>query len=235
MLCSCVITNQSLCFGLVYIFRPVPPIISFLSDLNQPYSLTIPPPSLPPSLPPPTYTTGGQTEEQATENLNLINQLAKQAPSSFRPSLTTCPWMLSFSFGRSLQASVLAAWEGKEENYTAAVAVAGALAKANAQAQLGEYVGPHPSLLKGKSLHETNRGFYGQGAAGVAAGAAAAAAAAAEGKEEAAEVSKDVVAEKERQGEGTAEAKAEVEAEAPAAAVDAAADAAEGENSRSST
>jgi len=128
-----------------------------------------------------------------------------------------------------LQASVLAAWEGKEENYTAAVAVAGALAKANAQAQLGEYVGPHPSLLKGKNLHETNRGFYDQGAAGVAAGGATAGAA--EEKEKA--LPKEVVAEKEGEGEGEETAKAEVEAEALAAAAAAAADATEGESSSS--
>lgn len=102
---------------------------------------------------------GGQTEEQATQNLNLINQLAKQPASPFRPSSTTCPWILSFSFGRSLQASVLATWDGKDKNYEKAMEVAGALAKANAQAQLGEYQGPHPSVLKGQSLHETNRGW----------------------------------------------------------------------------
>lgn len=171
------------------------PLLFFLPSLFLPHYLPSP---------------GGQTEEQATQNLNLINQLAKRAPSSFRPSLTTCPWILSFSFGRSLQASVLAAWKGKEENYTAAVTVAGALARANAQAQLGEYVGPHPSLLEGKSLHETNRGFYGQGVAGVAGTAAS-------GEEEkAAEVPTEAAAEKQGEGE---KAKAKVQAAAAAADV----------------
>lgn len=40
--------------------------------------------------------TGGQTEEEATLNLNMINRQAKAAP-------TKHPWHLSFSFGRSLQ------------------------------------------------------------------------------------------------------------------------------------
>lgn len=42
--------------------------------------------------------TGGQTEEEATLNLNMINRQAKAAP-------TKHPWHLSFSFGRSLQVS----------------------------------------------------------------------------------------------------------------------------------
>lgn len=36
-----------------------------------------------------------QTEEEATINLNRINQEAQQSGG--------CPWSLSFSFGRSLQ------------------------------------------------------------------------------------------------------------------------------------
>ncbi|KAM3577386.1 hypothetical protein VYU27_000815 [Nannochloropsis oceanica] len=164
---------------------------------------------VPPAVPGIMFLSGGQTEEQATQNLTLINQLAKRAPSSFRPSLTTCPWILSFSFGRSLQASVLAAWMGKEENYTAAVAIAGELAKANAQAQLGEYVGPHPSLLKDKSLHETNRGFYGQGVAGVAGAAASGE------KEKTAEAPTEGLAEKPGEEEvGKADIQAAVSADA---------------------
>src|SRR5947207_13582938 len=42
----------------------------------------------------------GQTDLQATEHLNAMNQL---------PGL---PWQLSFSFGRALQAPVLKAWKG---------------------------------------------------------------------------------------------------------------------------
>ncbi len=50
-------------------------------------------------------------------------------------------------------------------NATLASEVAGKLARANADAQLGRYDihGEHPTLMKKKSLHETNRGW---GAAG---------------------------------------------------------------------
>lgn len=51
------------------------------------------------------FLSGGQSEEEATVHLNAINNcpLAK-------------PWILSFSFGRALQASALRAWRGHKEN-----------------------------------------------------------------------------------------------------------------------
>lgn len=52
-----------------------------------------------------TFLSGGQSEEDATQNLNLINAI--KGPK---------PWALTFSFGRALQASVLKVWEGKDEN-----------------------------------------------------------------------------------------------------------------------
>lgn len=48
---------------------------------------------------------GGQSEEEASLNLNAINQV---------PLIR--PWPLSFSYGRALQQSVLKAWQGKPEN-----------------------------------------------------------------------------------------------------------------------
>lgn len=48
---------------------------------------------------------GGQSEEEATQNLNAINQVEGKKP-----------WALSFSYGRALQASVLKAWQGKKDN-----------------------------------------------------------------------------------------------------------------------
>jgi fructose-bisphosphate aldolase class I len=45
------------------------------------------------------FLSGGQSEVEATENLNAINQLGG-------------PWPLSFSYGRALQASALEAWGG---------------------------------------------------------------------------------------------------------------------------
>ena len=55
---------------------------------------------VPPALPGIMFLSGGQTEEQATQNLNAMNVLAKQTPG-------LAPWSLSFSFGRALQASSL--------------------------------------------------------------------------------------------------------------------------------
>lgn len=52
-----------------------------------------------------TFLSGGQSEEEASVNLNAINQV---------PLLR--PWALTFSYGRALQASVLRAWGGKKEN-----------------------------------------------------------------------------------------------------------------------
>jgi fructose-bisphosphate aldolase, class I len=54
------------------------------------------------------FLSGGQSEEEATVNLNAINRYA--AATGGRP------WALSFSFGRALQASAIQAWQGKADN-----------------------------------------------------------------------------------------------------------------------
>lgn len=56
-------------------------------------------------LPGVTFLSGGQSEEEATINLNAINNcpLAR-------------PWALTFSYGRALQASALSAWRGQRDN-----------------------------------------------------------------------------------------------------------------------
>lgn len=54
------------------------------------------------------FLSGGQTPDQATENLYEINLI----PGS--------PWQLSFSYGRALQGEALELWGGKEENIEAA-------------------------------------------------------------------------------------------------------------------
>ena len=50
------------------------------------------------------FLSGGQTPDQATENLAEINKVAGS------------PWQLSFSYGRALQDEALMAWAGKNEN-----------------------------------------------------------------------------------------------------------------------
>lgn len=56
-----------------------------------------------------TFLSGGQSEEEASVNLNAINRV---------PGVK--PWALSFSFGRALQASVLNRWKGQTESIKAA-------------------------------------------------------------------------------------------------------------------
>jgi len=99
--------------------------------------------TLPSAVPGITFLSGGQSEEEATKNLNAMNKLYPDAP-----------WALSFSFGRALQASVLKAWDGKEENIEAAQKLFYALAKVNGEASLGTFEGEHPATTG--SLYEKN-------------------------------------------------------------------------------
>lgn len=57
---------------------------------------------MPPAVPGVFFLSGGQSEEDATVNLDLINRTAAAEDAGRR-----YPWSMSFSFGRSLQASVL--------------------------------------------------------------------------------------------------------------------------------
>lgn len=52
---------------------------------------------------------GGQSEEEASINLNAINNCPLPRP-----------WALTFSYGRALQASALNAWRGQRENENSA-------------------------------------------------------------------------------------------------------------------
>ncbi|MCO5573953.1 hypothetical protein L7F22_027731 [Adiantum nelumboides] len=89
--------------------------------------------SIPAAVPGIHFLSGGMSEEEATLNL--------QALQAHGPT----PWSLTFSYGRALQSSTLKIWSGKEESWKAAQERLVALAKANSEAQLGKYRGPHPS------------------------------------------------------------------------------------------
>lgn len=80
---------------------------------------------VPPAVPGVVFLSGGQSEQEATHNLNLINQQS------------AAPWRLSFSFGRALQHSVLSSWSGKEENVFAAQKELLQRAEVNSRATLG--------------------------------------------------------------------------------------------------
>ena len=73
------------------------------------------------------FLSGGQSDEDATANLNAMNAMGPH------------PWQLSFSYGRALQAPALQAWGGKEENVEAAQRAYYHRAKMNSAARTGMY------------------------------------------------------------------------------------------------
>ncbi|CAD6190405.1 unnamed protein product [Caenorhabditis auriculariae] len=96
---------------------------------------------VPAAVPGITFLSGGQSELDATANLNAINQVK------------LCkPWKLTFSYGRALQASVLKAWQGKDENVEAAQKVLLHRSKANGQAAVGKYEGEGAAGAAAESL-----------------------------------------------------------------------------------
>jgi len=108
---------------------------------------------VPPALPGILFLSGGQSEEEATLNLNAINVAARQ--------MGRAPWSLSFSYGRALQHSVLKTWAANQAAVADAQAMALALAEANSRAALGNYSGPHPTTASTESLRENFRGWSG--------------------------------------------------------------------------
>lgn len=87
--------------------------------------------TIPAAMPGIHFLSGGQSEEEASQNLNAMAKL-EGVPK---------PWYLSFSYGRALQASCLKAWMGKEENVEAGQKAFLERAKGNADATLGKYEG----------------------------------------------------------------------------------------------
>ena len=55
------------------------------------------------------FLSGGQSDQQATEHLSLMNQMSDKLP-----------WRLTFSYGRALQSAAMTTWGGKPENVAAA-------------------------------------------------------------------------------------------------------------------
>jgi len=73
------------------------------------------------------FLSGGQSDEQATINLNALNERGPH------------PWQLSFSYGRALQAPVLHTWQGKPENVAGAQRALHHRARMNGAARSGTY------------------------------------------------------------------------------------------------
>jgi fructose-bisphosphate aldolase class I len=77
------------------------------------------------------FLSGGQSDEDATANLDALNRVGGQ------------PWQLSFSFGRALQAAALTAWAGDPANMPAAQRVFAGRAVETGAARSGTY-SPQP-------------------------------------------------------------------------------------------
>lgn len=84
--------------------------------------------TVPAAVPSINFLSGGQGPEEATENLNAINQQA-----------TETSWNLTISYGRALQQTALQAWMGKTENIAAAQSELLKRARLNHLAMLGKY------------------------------------------------------------------------------------------------
>jgi fructose-bisphosphate aldolase class I len=74
------------------------------------------------------FLSGGQSPQQATEHLRLMNRMGPH------------PWKLSFSYGRALQEPALKAWGGKAANVKKAQEEFRKVAWANAAATKGKTV-----------------------------------------------------------------------------------------------
>ncbi len=82
--------------------------------------------TVPAAVPSINFLSGGMSPEQATENLNTINQ-------------HSAPWQLSISYGRALQQPALQAWKGSPDNASACQAALLKRAQLNSLARQGKY------------------------------------------------------------------------------------------------
>ena len=85
---------------------------------------------VPASVPGIMFLSGGQSEADATLNLNTMNAQNRNLP-----------WKLSYSYGRALQASALQAWKGNKDNVASAQNALTLRAKLNSEACMGNYLG----------------------------------------------------------------------------------------------
>ncbi len=84
--------------------------------------------TVPAAVPSINFLSGGQTPEEATANLNALNQHQDKAP-----------WHLSMSFGRALQEPAMKAWSGDNSNRELAQQAFVKRARLNSLARLGQY------------------------------------------------------------------------------------------------
>jgi fructose-bisphosphate aldolase, class I len=94
------------------------------------YTVTCFKETVPATVPGIVFLSGGQSDEEATVNLDAIARYAKKAGA---------PWQLSFSYGRGLQAAPQKAWSGKKDNVVAAQQAFHHRAKVTSAAREGQY------------------------------------------------------------------------------------------------
>jgi fructose-bisphosphate aldolase class I len=83
--------------------------------------------SVPAAVPGIAFLSGGQSDEQATEHLNLIRQLGP------------LPWEVTFSYGRALQAAAMETWNGRKESLGAGQRAFAHRARMNSLAAMGKW------------------------------------------------------------------------------------------------
>ncbi|MEO1198130.1 MAG: class I fructose-bisphosphate aldolase [Pseudomonadota bacterium] len=82
--------------------------------------------TVPAAVPGIAFLSGGQSDEDATAHLSLMNQ-------------ADLPWKLTFSYGRALQAAALKAWGGRSENVAAGQRAFAHRARMNGMAATGSW------------------------------------------------------------------------------------------------
>jgi len=104
--------------------------------------------TVPAAVPGVTFLSGGQSEQEATANLSAMNKIDLLRP-----------WALSFSYGRALQASVLKAWGGRDENVREAQKVLLHRARMNSLATRGKYESEEAGAAAAESLFVANHQY----------------------------------------------------------------------------
>jgi fructose-bisphosphate aldolase class I len=83
---------------------------------------------VPPAVPGIAFLSGGQSSEEATLHLALMNRIGKPLP-----------WTLTFSYGRALQDTALKTWGGNKANFAAGQKAFAKRARLNGLAAAGSY------------------------------------------------------------------------------------------------
>lgn len=101
--------------------------------------------SVPVAVPAICFLSGGQSEEEATINLNAINSMQDKKP-----------WQTTFSYGRALQKSAISAWANNPSDVKTVHEIFLRRCKANSEAVEGKYTGDAATSEAQQSLFTKN-------------------------------------------------------------------------------